>query len=235
MSRASLLPLGLCALLALASSAWTGPEPRRQAWDLINAARLSAGLAPLAWDAELAAIAQAHSEDMARRGFFGHKTPEGRTPRDRTAGLRLRSFGENLVLDTDLVVAHRRLLASPVHRANLLSFAFDHVGVGVARLDDLLFVTQLFGQRDAPAAPGDGPQALEDPWLAQSLRPLLSAYPRADASAVLDVKSACVRGSSPLAQARLARGERFVYYARVNDDLNQRWICFRDLQGGFHE
>lgn len=235
LNRASLLVFGLWALLLQAGAGWAGPDLRRQAWDLVNAARLTAGLPPLAWDAELAAVAQAHSEDMARRGFFGHKTPEGRTPQDRLAGLGLRAFGENLVLDTDLTVAHRRLLASPLHRANLLNPDFDRVGVGVAPLDDLLFVTQIFGRRSTPAAPGVTPRAVEDPWLAQSLRPLLSASPRAGAVPVLDVKSACVRGSLPEVQRRLARGDRFVYYARVTDVLNQDWICFRNLQGGDHE
>lgn len=37
----------------------------------------------LTWDSDLAAIARAHSRDMAQRGFFAHETPDGRSPQDR--------------------------------------------------------------------------------------------------------------------------------------------------------
>ncbi|WP_420457302.1 CAP domain-containing protein [Rubrivirga sp.] len=48
-----------------------------------TAARRDEGLRPLAWSDKLAAVARAHSRDMARRGYFGHVTPEGLSAQDR--------------------------------------------------------------------------------------------------------------------------------------------------------
>ena len=48
-----------------------------------NAARRRSGPGPLQWSDALATVARSHSADMARRGYFAHDTPEGRTPQDR--------------------------------------------------------------------------------------------------------------------------------------------------------
>ena len=48
-----------------------------------NAARRRAAQRTLAWDRDLAAVAHAHSRDMARRGYFDHVSPDGRDPQDR--------------------------------------------------------------------------------------------------------------------------------------------------------
>jgi len=45
--------------------------------DLINEQRRKNGLPPLNWDEELARIARYHSEDMAKRNYFAHESPEG--------------------------------------------------------------------------------------------------------------------------------------------------------------
>jgi uncharacterized protein YkwD len=45
---------------------------------LINRERERNGLAPLAWDDALADIARKHSQDMAKRNYFDHYSPEGR-------------------------------------------------------------------------------------------------------------------------------------------------------------
>lgn len=73
-----------------------GPEPTQEtaeAPDLAdlprrihtetNAARRRSGPGPLQWSDALATVARSHSADMARRGYFAHDTPEGRTPQDR--------------------------------------------------------------------------------------------------------------------------------------------------------
>lgn len=53
---------------------------------------------PLHWDASLQAVASAHSRDMAHRNYFDHRSPEGRTVRERIATTSYRSklVGENL-------------------------------------------------------------------------------------------------------------------------------------------
>ena len=45
----------------------------------INAERAKNGSPPLEWEGQLGSVARAHSEDMTRRGYFSHDTPEGRS------------------------------------------------------------------------------------------------------------------------------------------------------------
>ncbi len=109
------------------------PELEAQMLQLINQARAQAGLAPLAADAELTAVARSHSADMLRRGYFAHTSPEGRSPSDRidAAGIRYRTAGENLALAPTLEIAHTGLMNSPGHRANILRPEFGRVGIGI--------------------------------------------------------------------------------------------------------
>ncbi|MET7596849.1 CAP domain-containing protein [Streptomyces sp. NPDC005481] len=116
---------------------------------LTNAERTSAGLRPLAADARLTEAAQAHSTDMAVRGFYSHTSPEGREPWDRAAaaGSGHRSVGENIAcgqrFPTEVV---RGWMNSPGHRANILKPAFTHLGVGFAGGGPAgTYWTQLFG------------------------------------------------------------------------------------------
>jgi uncharacterized protein YkwD len=51
--------------------------------DLINKEREKRGLQTLEWDVNLHRIARKFSEDMARRDFFSHEDPEGRSFCDR--------------------------------------------------------------------------------------------------------------------------------------------------------
>ncbi len=52
-------------------------------YDRMNATRREQGQSELTRDALLERIAQEHSADMARRGYFDHVSPEGQTPFDR--------------------------------------------------------------------------------------------------------------------------------------------------------
>ncbi|NEP01937.1 MAG: CAP domain-containing protein [Symploca sp. SIO2E9] len=50
---------------------------------LVNHERIKYRLSPLQFDSKLADIARGHSKDMAKRNFFAHQTPEGKSPADR--------------------------------------------------------------------------------------------------------------------------------------------------------
>ena len=52
---------------------------------VVNRERLKRDLGELAWSDQVAAIARAHSEDMAKRNFFSHLNPEGEDPSARAA------------------------------------------------------------------------------------------------------------------------------------------------------
>ncbi|MBI4145701.1 CAP domain-containing protein [Candidatus Woesearchaeota archaeon] len=63
--------------------------------DLTNVERAQNGLDRLEYDDALAAVARAHSEDMASRGFFDHTNPDGESPSDRAErqGYKCRKVG----------------------------------------------------------------------------------------------------------------------------------------------
>jgi uncharacterized protein YkwD len=144
----------LALALAVHSAAAAAPAPSEQALERavaakVNAVREREGLAPLAVDDELAAIARRYSCEMARRGFFSHIAPDGETMRDRLrkAGKRFAAAGENIARIESADPAERAVsgwLKSPGHRENMLNTRFTRTGVGVCRAGRAVYVTQLF-------------------------------------------------------------------------------------------
>lgn len=109
------------------------PAGERQMFDLVNEERASAGVAPLVWDDRLVPIARAHAEEMFRLRYFAHQSPTTGTPFDRlkAAGITYTRAGENLAYAQSVTVAHRGLMSSEGHRANLLSPEYTRFAVGV--------------------------------------------------------------------------------------------------------
>lgn len=102
----------------------------------MNAERQKAGLAPLAASTDGLRAGKAHAEDMRDRAFFDHISPEGWTPDHRlrwTGAAAYSAGGENIAAGQpsarSIVDAW---MASPVHRANILSRLFTEAGVGIA-------------------------------------------------------------------------------------------------------
>ncbi len=124
---------------------------------LLNEARREARVPELAGDSEVRAVALAHTADMIAGHFFGHASPTtGRVDnRLRRAGVRVSLFGENVVQADAAESAHRTLMESPGHRANMLFPKFTHVGIGVAAhptdTGDLV-ATLVFVRRPRPPA-----------------------------------------------------------------------------------
>jgi uncharacterized protein YkwD len=105
----------------------------------VNALRAARGLARLRLSPALSLAARRHSAEMARLGFFSHDSAGGGSFSQRIArhyvrrGFRSWSVGENLVWgapDIGAVQALRLWLASPPHRANLLSPSWREIGFG---------------------------------------------------------------------------------------------------------
>ncbi|MFP4431709.1 MAG: CAP domain-containing protein [Spirochaetaceae bacterium] len=108
-------------------------SPQAQLADGANAHRVSQGLDRLEWSGSLAALAQAHSDDMHDRGYFSHTTPGGAKFTDRLAdaGITYRSAGENIAKDFDSADAVLQAwLASQGHKRNIENATFTHHGVG---------------------------------------------------------------------------------------------------------
>ncbi|HAS54482.1 MAG: hypothetical protein A2X56_10150 [Nitrospirae bacterium GWC2_57_13] len=55
----------------------SAPDLEQRVHALINKERQGKGLSTLAWDERLSRIARKHSEDMAKRRYFSHDSPEG--------------------------------------------------------------------------------------------------------------------------------------------------------------
>ena len=129
----------------------------------INAARATHGSSPqLKWEDRLGAVARAHSEDMTRRNYFSHDTPEGLGPSERIdrAGYSCwkgshYGVAENLAIeladaDLDQIArkAVRSWMYSPGHRTNLLGRQYDRTGIGASfgkwRGYSAVYLTQVF-------------------------------------------------------------------------------------------
>ncbi len=102
-------------------------------FNLVNQERTDRGLKPLVFNSQLQAVARAQGEDMFKRGYFSHYSPEGLSPFDRmkNAGISFAAAGENLAFAPNVNIAHTGLINSPGHRANILSTDFNKVGIGV--------------------------------------------------------------------------------------------------------
>ena len=115
----------------------------------INADRQSNGLAPVAWDATAATAGAAHAADMAAKGYFSHRSPDGYGPEMRY----IRAGGTDTTMENifttashysdgrpvpidnvteQVLQAEAGLLQSPGHRRNILMPSHTHVGVGFA-------------------------------------------------------------------------------------------------------
>jgi uncharacterized protein YkwD len=111
----------------------TRPTLEAKMLELVNRERAKAGVKLLKADPELNVVARAHSKDMFARGYFAHVNPDGKDPFERmkAAHVRFYAAGENLALAQTLEIAHKNLMNSPGHRANILNPAFGRLGIGV--------------------------------------------------------------------------------------------------------
>jgi uncharacterized protein YkwD len=101
---------------------------------LVNQHRASLGLVQLQWDSRVAAVAQAHSQDMVDRSFFSHTNPDGETPWDRlaAAGVTYTYAGENIAYGYPTAASvFQAWMNSSGHRANIENPNFTHHGVGL--------------------------------------------------------------------------------------------------------
>jgi uncharacterized protein YkwD len=105
----------------------------------MNEVRRRHGLRPLRHSAPLAAAADFHSRDMARKGYFEHDSANGTAFWRRierfypSRGFRSWTVGENLLWATDTygaTFAVREWMQSPPHRENILTRGWREVGIG---------------------------------------------------------------------------------------------------------
>lgn len=114
---------------------------------MVNRERLIHNLRPLEHIKTLTEIGRSHSSDMFKRGYFAHSSPEGENVADRAAKAKYLYLviGENLAYAPTVELAHKGLMESPGHRANILSPEFNKIGIGI--MDGGVYglmVTQVF-------------------------------------------------------------------------------------------
>jgi len=111
------------------------PASEDQLMELINEARWDNGeLAPLKRVESLDGSSETHSANMATRNFFMHCDPDTLTQfwdRMLAVGYSFSSAAENIAAGSSTPAAAMALwMASPGHRANILSTSFREVGTG---------------------------------------------------------------------------------------------------------
>ena len=117
---------------------------REQALALLNQSRKTHGLPPLVLEAKLNKAAQSHAEDMLKRKYFAHASPEGKTVGDRyrqAGGSKWLVTAENIATFTNtlppitgnfLKHLQESWMNSPGHRKNILLRGVTELGFGIA-------------------------------------------------------------------------------------------------------
>ena len=113
--------------------------------DRMNQVRRGHGLRALRISRPLAVVAERHSNDMARRGYFEHDSASGTAFWRRierfypSRGFRSWTVGENLLWAGDTysaAFAVQEWMNSPPHRKNILSRQWREVGIGAVYAQD---------------------------------------------------------------------------------------------------
>ncbi len=117
--------------------------------ELINAERVAAGLAALAWDDAVAGVARAVSESRREEVRGGTAPPLDLVERLKRVDVISPLVLQNPARARSAEEAHARFSASPAHRSNFMSAEATHAGVGIAVASEpggrsSEFVTELF-------------------------------------------------------------------------------------------
>lgn len=124
----------------------------KRIFEELNHERASHGLTVLQWDEHAAGAARAHAELMSENGKLSHQFPGEATLPERlgATGARFTVSAENVAQTEFVEDIHPALMASPGHRANILSPSYNAVGIGMVeskagsslrRISSSLFLT----------------------------------------------------------------------------------------------
>jgi hypothetical protein len=142
--------LGLAATIAATTLtpgtvALASPGQESEFFSLMNSARASAGLAPLASDSALTAYARTHTATMIASGTIFHSSGLGSI----TTGWS--RMGENVGMGPSPSIIHQAFMASSGHRANILG-DYNYAGIGADTAPDgTLYVTVVFMKKGETA------------------------------------------------------------------------------------
>ena len=100
----------------------------------VNDVRRRYGLPPFASSPVLDRLSQEHADDLLRRSYYDHRTPEGAGPSDRAQAAGYRAgIGENIAEQRFSVEETLEAwMGSPGHRRNILDPGCREMGLGLA-------------------------------------------------------------------------------------------------------
>ena len=141
---------------------------------LVNNERVIAGLSPLTLSNVAVEVAESWSQHMAATGELAHNDLWFSTSTRQRAGAGV--VGETVALNASVEDAHRRLMASPPHRANILDQRFHMMGLAVvADAAGMKWVTQDFMQSREPVVVVSEPSPDPEPSSAPPPPPTATA------------------------------------------------------------
>jgi len=115
---------------------WASEITSDQVIQLVNESRLSLKENILVRNDLLTKAAEMKVDDIFKKGYFAHTSPEGKTPWvwfDK-AGYDYEYAGENLAIHfTNAELQHKAWMESPTHRKNILNSQYREIGVAVRR------------------------------------------------------------------------------------------------------
>lgn len=120
---------------------------QRQVLALVNEHRERAGCDRLTIDQRLVNAASRHAAEMARHGYFAHRSLDGRGAAERVsdAGYPWSRYGENIARGQDSPAeVMAGWMDSPEHRENILDCRFEQMGIGLAFADGRPYWVQDF-------------------------------------------------------------------------------------------
>jgi uncharacterized protein YkwD len=148
-------------------------EAEKRLLAMVNRDRQAAGLGALLWDEKVAAVARGHSTEMRTTKVVAHISPKTGSAADRVRAAKIKTalVLENVARAYGLGEAHQGLMNSPGHRANLMSSAATHVGVGVIFGEEVsgrreIFITQVFTRVPPKVDPAKAAEIVKQKLLA---------------------------------------------------------------------
>lgn len=136
---------------APSAASLASPEMDEMALRLLNQARAAAGLPELDLSNEARFVAAERALDMAQNGYFDHVNASGVGAVKLLEDFEVphQIVGENIARsnyseDRVVPIVHDALMASAVHRGNILEPRFRRAGIAVARAGDMFYFATVF-------------------------------------------------------------------------------------------
>ncbi len=123
------------------------PDLVAQFLTMVNQARAQNGVSPLTENVVLDSCALAKAQDLVMYNYFDHYSPRLGWPinQEEAAGFRAYSMGpENLAEAGSMSMAFAMLMASPLHRENILNTAFTQTGIAIVPVTNGVLIDEMF-------------------------------------------------------------------------------------------